>query len=111
MIILSKNLRDDKTDEPVSPLNAIWFGNAPQTIPLPQLEHLFLICPLGETMISCAGAKVDSEHYILLTQGTATIENLRPNAEKSPLLILMISPFFIVDMANFLNITADFYSE
>jgi len=107
MIVLrSTPLRPDTADH-VSPINALWYGQLPRTMPLPQLGHLFLIFPIEETMLTLADTKLDSKHYLLLHH-SVTLKNLRSLENSSPLLILMISPGFIKMMADFLDIPADF---
>lgn len=112
MIILqSVSLPMDVTGVPICPLNAIWLGELNQRMTLPQLGHLFLVCPLGNTVALCAGTVVDSNHYLFLTRPSEAqlyvLENLRPNDSDSALLVLLLSPGFIEDMAKFLGIPAD----
>jgi len=80
-------------------------------MPLPGLDYVFFVHPLGDTVLSCAGTTVDSDHYLLLTrparEAPFTIQNLHPGAEGSRLLVLLLSPGFVQEMAGFLNIPAD----
>lgn len=109
MIVLNTLLPPtDGTDAPVSPLNAIWFGAFAQRLTLPRLGHWFVVCPLEETVVACAGAHVDSTHYLILAPSTAsapyTLDHVRPHTGQSKLLLLLLSPAFMADMAQFLNI-------
>lgn len=109
MIVLNTHLPfADATDTPVSPLNAIWLGAFAQRLTLPRLGHLFIVCPLEEAVVACAGAQVDSTHYLILASSTAsapyTLDNVRPNIGQSKLLLLLLSPAFMAEMAQFLNI-------
>lgn len=109
MIILPSSSLIPEQASVVSPLNAIWYGQIQSKISLPQLGHIFLIYPVDETFISCAGTTVDDKHYLLLTRhGPFQIENISPTTANSFLLILMISPEFISLMADFLNIPSQF---
>ncbi|MBK9748530.1 MAG: helix-turn-helix transcriptional regulator [Chloroflexi bacterium] len=112
MIILTTPLPAiDAADAPVSPLNTIWYGVPSQRMTLPQLGHLFIVCPLGETVAACSGTLVDSEHYLLLTPSVGNnayiLDNLRPDDSESRLLLLLLSPAFIAEMAEFLSIPFD----
>ncbi|KAA3642825.1 MAG: AraC family transcriptional regulator [Chloroflexi bacterium] len=101
----------EKRDYPVSPLNAVWYGSLRQRVTLPQLGHLFLVFPLGEARISCAGTILEHNQYLFLTQPSDerpyTISNLHSTETSPQLLVLFLSPDFIVDMAGFLGIPAD----
>lgn len=112
LILPSTALSADYTDAPVSPLNAIWVGSPGRTITLPHLGHMFLVCPIAETIIACSGAIADYGRYFWLTRPPdgypLTIENLSPNSADSRVLVLLLSPDFIADMADFLNILPNF---
>lgn len=112
MIVLTAPLPAiDAADAPVSPLNAIWYSVPPQRMMLPQLGHLFIVCPLGKTVAACSGTLVDSEHYLLLAPSADnkpyTLDNLRPDDSESRLLLLLLSPAFIAEIAEFLSIPFD----
>lgn len=110
MIFLTNWPPLDATDAPLSPLNAVWLGTPPQPMTLPCLGHLFIVCPLGETAVTCSGIVVNSQQYLLL-QTTAdklyTLNVLRPNNTSPKLLLLLLSPDFITEMAEFLTIPTD----
>lgn len=93
---------------PASPLQAIWCGKVTRPFPLPQLGHLFLLFPLAETAVSCAGTTIRADQYVWLTQPPAarsyTVAPGLAAAPPSQLLLLMLSPGFIADMADFLSI-------
>jgi AraC-like DNA-binding protein len=94
---------------PVSPLNAIWLGSVRRRVSLPQYGHLLLLFPLAESVVSGSGIIVDTHHYVLLTTAVTpqplTVNAFEPPASgRSSLLVLWLSPPFIVDMAHFLNI-------
>ncbi len=112
MIILrSTEFGATLSDAPVTPLNAIWFGTLSHAMQLPQVGHFFLVFPLGETAVSCAGTIIDAEHYILLTKQNEkrpfAVEPANPEQPNPQLLILMPSPDFIAEMAGFLNLPTD----
>jgi AraC-like DNA-binding protein len=98
----------EHTNEPISPLNAVWSGAIQNKVILPQLGHFYLVFPLAETAFSCAGTIIDNAHYMLLTDEEGerpfTLENTQPDNPDLQLLLLMLSPDFIADMAAFLNI-------
>lgn len=98
----------ESTNAPVTPLNAVWSGSVRHKMILPRLGHFYLVFPLAETTVSCAGTIIDNEHYIFLTKEDGerpfTLENAQPNNPDPQLLLLMLSPDFIADMAAFLNI-------
>lgn len=109
LILRTDTIPAYRCDEPVSPLNVVWSGNIRQTMPLPQLGHLFLICPLADSRIVCANTIVDRDHYLLLTRSPIdipyTIQNLA--RDDARLLVILLSPGFIAHMADFLDIPAD----
>lgn len=95
----------------VAALNARWFGEVTQTMALPHLGHFFVLFPVGETAVTCAGIKVDSAHYVLLSskdKRPLTIEKIGDDNKKCTLLVILLSPGFVYEMADFLNIPADF---
>lgn len=101
----------DAADAPVSPLNAIWYGRIPRHMSLPRLGHVFIMCPLGETIAACADTVVDSDHYLLLTNAAPDqpyrLDHLPRTDGDARLLLLMLSPAFIAEMADFLSIPFD----
>ena len=112
MIILeSTPLPDIIVDAPVTPLNAVWLGVPHPLTTLPCLGHLFLLCPLKESNLSLSGMMVTSQQYMWLTypenQQSQPIQ-LSSDTMNSQVLILMLSPSFIADMADFLNIPPNF---
>ena len=110
MILLrTKPLSTDVTDQPISALNTVWIGVPPLTMPLPRLGHLFLVYPLDESRISIAGTVVDRDHYLFLTHDEPyQLVNLRPEDTTSRVLMLGVSPGFVEQMADFLDIPAEF---
>ena len=88
-----------------SPLNSIWLGTVARPLQLPQLGHIFLLFP-GDTAVSCNNTTLNPTQYSLLTNPNEPI-TLAPAAVGQPCgqtLVLMLSPGFILDMADFLNI-------
>lgn len=113
MLILRSNmLAAVTTDTPVTPLNAVWTGMLRRPMTLPQLGHLFLFFPLGETAVSCANSLIDGDHYLWVTRPTKerpyTVIPQHPAHAETRLLLLLLSPDFIADMAGFLGIPPDF---
>lgn len=100
------------TDALVSPLNALWTGALDERVILPQIGHMFLVCPLEDTVVSCAGIHLESDHYLLLTrppsEGLVVVEPVGPDQAQTRVLLLLLSPDFIADMADFLNIPAQY---
>lgn len=111
LILQSTFLPTEHTDAPISPLNAVWCGPPNGVTTLPQLGHVFLVCPLAEAMIACCGTTLVSNRYLWLmrasTRDCQKIENLRPDKTTARLLILLLSPDFIADMGDFLNIPVE----
>jgi AraC-like DNA-binding protein len=112
MIVLTAPLPAiDALDTPVSPLNAIWYGNIPHRMTLPRLGHVFIVCPLGETIVACADTVIDSSHYLFLTDAALDqpyrLDHLQRDDSDARLLLLMLSPAFIAEMAEFLSIPFD----
>ena len=89
-----------------SPLNRIWLGPVTRPFLLPQLGHIFLLFP-GKTAVSCNNRTLNPRQYCLLTDPDAPVI-LAPatvgQAAARPLLLLL-SPDFILAMADFLNIS------
>ncbi|HRE48498.1 MAG TPA: hypothetical protein PLD47_12305 [Aggregatilineales bacterium] len=112
MIILTAPLPAiDAVDTPVSPLNAIWYGDIPHRMSLPRLGHAFIVCPLGETILACANTVIDSSYYLFLTDAAPDqpyrLDPLPRADDDARLLLLMLSPAFIAEMADFLGIPFD----
>lgn len=111
LILRSDSLPGDVTDAPLSPLNALWRGALRRTVTLPQIGHAFLLFPLGDTAVSCGDVVVDGDHYLLLTRPAAerplTLQRIHPGNDPARLLLLLLSPDFMADMADFLDIPAD----
>ena len=83
----------DSTDAPVTWLNALWYGAVSRKMMLPQLNHLLLVFPMGNRVVSCAGTTLDSNHYLILNSQRFSqptdIDNL--SGDDSQLLLLFIS--------------------
>jgi AraC-like DNA-binding protein len=113
MLVTLKNIPMVTSESVVgelSTLNSIWYGDLRNRIMLPQLGHLLLVFPLGETSISCNGISIGSSQYIFLSSQSnyesIPLENLDKEAEV-PVLVLWLGPMFIKDMASFLSIPTD----
>lgn len=109
MIVLTSQLPPiDAEDAPLSPLNAVWYGHVPQRMILPRLGHLFIVCPVSDIHIACSNKVLDGEHYLLLTlfptDKPYIIDPLQRNDCDARLLLLLLSPTFIAEMAEFLNL-------
>lgn len=112
MIILrTSSLPNETITVPISPLNTVWVGKCHQTIQLPQLGHLCLIFPLTQSNILVADTVLKSDHYLWLTpSGTESpilLKNLAVDDSAAEVLVVMLSPGFVADMAEFLDIPAD----
>jgi AraC-like DNA-binding protein len=111
LILNSDSMLVCQTTFPASPLNALWSGVFEQSFLLPQIGHLFFVFPLAGTSVGCADVTIDSDHYLMLTEMTAErpylIENLCSEPHPARMLLLCLSPGFIVDIAQFLQIPAD----
>jgi AraC-like DNA-binding protein len=108
LISLSAIPRVTLGDGPVSPLNVVWRSELRQRITLPQLGHLMLMFPLGDTAFVCSGLTIDASRYVWLTptpnHQPVTLDILDPHIDQVPLCVLWLSPPFIAEMARFLNI-------
>ena len=93
---------------PVSPLNAVWLGSPRHHLTLPQLGHLLLVFPLGETAVACSGITINTNQYLTMTPPLhpqpVALDMIDQDNSQICLLVLWLSPAFIVDMARFLNI-------
>jgi AraC-like DNA-binding protein len=111
LILESTFLPTYRTDAPISSLNALWCGSPDGVTTLPQLGHVFLVCPLAEAMIACCGTTLVSDRYLWVMRASAgdchELENLKPDKTGAQLLILLLSPDFIADMGDFLNIPVE----
>lgn len=108
LVLLPETLPITPIQGPVSPLNAVWRGEPHRRVALPQLGHLMLIFPLGDTAVSCSGITVNPGRYVWLAPAPdhrpVTVDTLEPGADRALLLVLWLSPPFIVEMAQFLGI-------
>lgn len=71
------------------------------------MGHLFVVCPL-DGMVAVAGKRVDSAHYLYLNplaDAPYAISNLSSTAR---VLVCCVSPGFVAQMADFLDIPAQF---
>lgn len=112
LILQSDAPAAEAADAPVSPLNAVWLGRPRGRVVLPELGHLFLVFPLEDASLVCAGTRLDGERYLWLTRPAPpgrpyALEDLRRGQSGSRLLLLLLSPDFIADMAGFLGIPPD----
>jgi AraC-like DNA-binding protein len=87
-----------------SPLNAVWLGTVVRPLPLPQVGHLFLFFPLAGGALAWRGVTVDAENYLLSGATETQPKTVTPVGTKSELLLLLLSPGFIHEMADFLGI-------
>lgn len=108
LILKSDALAARATDAPVSPLNAVWISRLRDRVSLPMLGHLYLVFPLAETTLSCADTRLRGDQYLWLTRppsgGPFVIQPLQPDHGEPHLMVLLLSPDFIADMAGFLGI-------
>lgn len=110
LILPPTSLPEIMTAGPLSPLNVLWPGTLRRAATLPKVGHAFLVFPLGDTAVSCAGVSLDSNHYLLLTRPATrpfTLQNMDWENGEARLLLLLLSPDFLADMADFLGIPAD----
>ena len=109
LIILSQAPAALPANGPVSPLNIAWSGPVRQRLILPQHGHLLLVFPLAGAIVSHSAIIVGANQYLLLATAVdsqpLTINVLeRPAVSRASVLVLWLSPPFIIDMADFLNI-------
>lgn len=95
------------TADKISPLNALWVGLPRADMTLPTIGHLFVVCPL-DGVVSVAGRRVDSAHYLYLNPQMNTPHSIIPLASNARVLICCVSPGFVAHMAEFLEIPAHF---
>ncbi len=111
LIQISDAMPECETTFPVSPLNLLWLGEFERPFSLPRVGHLVFAFPLAGTSVGCADVTLDSNHYLMLTEASAErpyiIENLCSEQRPARMLLLCLSPGFIVDIAQFLQIPAD----
>ncbi|MAT95990.1 MAG: hypothetical protein CL608_02385 [Anaerolineaceae bacterium] len=86
-----------------SPLNGNWLGRVTRPFPLPHLGHIYLIFP-GETAVSCNQITLNPNQYTLLTDPDEPVTLTGTVVNQGQTLVLLLSPGFILEMANFLNI-------
>ena len=109
MIILrSAALPELRVEAPVCALNAVWVGSLSKPARLPQLGHLFLLCPLDEARLTVSNTVLNHHHYMWLTRPLSEPIQLIPLSSPSRLLVLMFSAGFIAEMADFLDVPAAF---
>lgn len=90
-----------------SPLNGAWLGSVTRPFPLPQLGHIYLIFP-GETAVSCNNVTLNPGQYTWLTDVDEPLILTGTAVSQAPCLVLLLSPGFALEMANFLGITPEF---
>lgn len=107
MLILPRAaLAAERCETPVTPLNAVWLGEVRRALPLPQIGHVFLVCPLDETGIAAAGVSLRGDQYCWLVRpGPYALQSLV--APGGRVLLLLLSPAFIAEMAAFLQIPGE----
>lgn len=91
---------------PCSPLNRVWLGQVTRPFPLPNLGHIYLIFP-GETAVACNNVTLNPNQYTWLTQIDEPVILTGTAVPQAPCLVLLLSPGFALDMADFLGISPD----
>jgi len=93
----------------ISPLNAVWYGKLSNSAVLPQMGHIILIFPIDGAAVNCSGITIDTDSYVFLRSthdyDPVHLKVINKNSEATSLLVLWLSPPFIVEMAGFLIIT------
>lgn len=110
MIILKPDaLPAAPIDSDFCALNAVWCGGIKQQLALPNYGYIFAIFPLSRTPIACADVLILPDQYLLLTRTNElyTLQNVA-QADEATVLVLMLSPGFVVEMADFVGVPADF---
>lgn len=90
----------------ISTLNAVWLGRITRPFPLPNLGHIYLIFP-GETAVSCNNVTLNPGQYSWLTDVDEPIILTGTAVTQSPCLVLLLSPGFALEMADFLGISPE----
>ena len=86
-----------------SPLNGMWLGRVTRPFLLPQIGHIYLIFP-GETAVSCNHITLNPNQYTMLTNSAEPVTLRGTAVPQGQTLVLLLSPGFILEMADFLNI-------
>lgn len=86
-----------------SPLNGMWLGRVIRPFLLPQIGHIYLIFP-GETAVSCNHITLNPNQYTMLTNSAEPVTLRGTAVPQGQTLVLLLSPGFILEMADFLNI-------
>ena len=81
----------------------MWLGRVTRPFRLPHLGHIFLVFP-GETAVSCNQITLNPNQYTLLTNPDEPVILTGTAVPQGQTLVLLLSPGFILDMADFLNI-------
>lgn len=90
-------------DGECSVLNGMWLGRVTRPFPLPQLGHVYLVFP-GTTAVACNHITLNPNQYTLLTDLEEPVTLTGTAGPQGRTLILLLSPGFILEMAEFLNI-------
>ncbi|MAU13879.1 MAG: hypothetical protein CL607_28940 [Anaerolineaceae bacterium] len=115
MIVLRQDdLPGKRTNGLVSPLNAVWLGKIENVTPLPDMGHITLIYPLSSAPIVCGEALLESDQYLIILPTTGCqFSQLHPVESRQVserVLVILLSPGFIGEMARFLSIPVDIQS-
>lgn len=108
LIFRSDSLTPAVADGPASPLNAIWIGSLRRKTALPQIGHWYILFPLGDSTVQCSDMTVPKDHYLWLTQAPVdppySLGTLAGDRPRPDVMVFLISPAFIAEMADFLDI-------
>jgi AraC-like DNA-binding protein len=112
MIVLTPDyLPSEYSDGPVSPLNAVWLGKIQRATPLPDMGHITLIYPVSSVPIVCGEALLESDEYLIILPNTpgqfSQLHPVRSVHVPQRVLVILLSPGFVTEMASFLNIPVD----
>ncbi len=110
IVLDSPKLPHQSIDVPFTPLNCVWMGQFSRHLPLPCWGHHLIIFPLSEHDLLAPSTKLRSTEYLWLHADPASVPLYVQNSsspEPVHVMILMLSPGFVLDMAEFLNIPAN----
>jgi AraC-like DNA-binding protein len=105
-ILTSRSFEGLVTLGECSPLNAVWLGRVTRPFPLPRLGHIYLIFP-RETAVTCNNVSLNPNQYTWLTQLDEPIILTGTAVAQAPCLVLLLSPGFALEMAEFLDISPE----
>jgi len=108
LIFRSDTLTLSGAEGPSTPLNAVWISSLISKTDLPGIGHMYIVFPHGDAIVQCSEMTIPRGHYLWLTRAPGdapfTLQMISGGPAHPAVMVFLISPAFIEEMADFLDI-------